>query len=528
MHVTINALVSTALVLLLAASGATSGAEVSEPASGTTKPNVLWIGVDQMRYDTPGCNGNPICQTPNIDRLAREGVNFTNAYTTCCLCSPARASMFTGRFAFTHGMGTNCDLYHALAAELPRPDMLLHRRLMKLGYRCAFAGKWHVGARTGAVDHGFEGMNLPGYGNIKKSSGFQKYLEDSGLNYGAVKNPIFGNPNQKTLLAGHWDGPVESTPSYYLASYTIDLLDKLAADGKPFLLTCQFWGPHAPFLPSREFLGRHDRQAIEPWINFEDDLSNKPVSVRRFRSDFYRTLPDDWSGWREIVGLYYDFTTLVDQQIGRILNRLDQLGLSQNTIVIFESDHGDTLGSHGGLFDKGFMYQEAYRIPMIVRWPARCRSPRTSSELVYNMDVLPTVLDVLGHADETLDGRSFLPALDAKPFPEPREAVYLEFHGIRYLFSQRALVTRDGHKYIFNPGNHDEFYDLNADPGELVNLIDSQDHKAKISDVRERLKAAARKARDPISDYIAKIFGDWENLSGQFEAAAFVPGKDKE
>jgi len=183
MDLVIDSIVLVAVGLFTVTLDATAAESMTARTSGAAKPNVLWIGVDQMRYDTPGCNGNPVCQTPNIDRLAREGVNFTNAYTTCCMCSPARASMFTGQFAFTHGMGTNCDLYHALASELPHPESLLHHRLIKLGYRCGFAGKWHVGTKMGAVDHGFEGMNLPGYGDVRRSPGFRKYLKDSGLSY---------------------------------------------------------------------------------------------------------------------------------------------------------------------------------------------------------------------------------------------------------------------------------------------------------------------------------------------------------
>ena len=111
------------------------------------RPNILWIGTDQLRFDALRCNGNAVCQTPTLDRLAAQGVSFTRAYTTCCLCTPARASMFTGRFAFKHGMGSNCDMYHALARELPDPSMLLHPRLARLGYRCGYVGKWHVGTQ---------------------------------------------------------------------------------------------------------------------------------------------------------------------------------------------------------------------------------------------------------------------------------------------------------------------------------------------------------------------------------------------
>jgi arylsulfatase A-like enzyme len=223
---------------------------------------------------------------------------------------------------------------------------------------------------------------------------------------------------------------------------------------------------------------------------------------------------------------YYDYISMVDQQIGRILDRLQELGLADNTIVVFEADHGDMIGSHG-LFDKGFMYQEAFRIPLIVRWPARRERPAVSDALVYNMDIFPTLLDALGQPDRTLDGKSFLEVLDGKPLTTARDAIYLEFHGIRYLYSQRALVTRDGYKYIFNAGDFDEFYDLNQDPGELVNRIEASECQETVARLRDRLKRAAAEASDPIRDNIAKMFGDWENLSGQIEAAGMIHGQGK-
>lgn len=527
MRLHIHCLTLTFIVGSLIPSAVATRAATGGASTDTTRPNVLWIGVDQLRYDTPGYSGNNICKTPNLDALSKRGVNFARAYTTCSLCTPARASMLTGRFAFTHGMGTNCDLYHALARELPDPSMLLHRRLQKRGYRCGLVGKWHVGTELSAVDYGFEGMDLPGYGDIKNYPGYLQYLAKNNLKFSAVKEPIFGNFKNKTLLAGKWDGPVESTPTYYVATEAINLLEKYAAGNQPFMLDCQFWGPHSPHLPAGRFIGMHDRSLIEPWVNFRDDYKKKPARITRFRSSFYRNLPDNWASWQEIVGLYYDFTAMVDDQIGRILDRLDELGLSKNTIVVFESDHGDMTGTHGGLFDKGFIYEEAHRIPMIIAWPEQFKGDRTSDAFVYNMDIFPTLLDILGQPDESLDGISLLPILQGKRFAKDRDAIYLEFHGLRCLYSQRALVTKDGYKYIFNPSDFDEVYDLNTDPGELNNLIDSANHAAKINELRERIKIAAHKAHDPIADYVSKLFGDWEKLSGQFEAAAFVPGQEK-
>lgn len=481
-------------------------------------PNILWIGVDQMRADTPGYAGNDVCQTPHLDRLAAQGVAFSRAYAPCSLCSPARASMLTGRYAFSHGMGTNCDLYHSLTQELRDPSQLLHPRLQSLGYRCGYAGKWHVGAELGPLDYGFEGMNLPGYGDLKQDVGYQRYLRDNGLGYGPPSKPIYGNPGQNTLLGAIWNGPLESTPTYYLASYAISQLEEHAAGHQPFFLTCQFWAPHAPYLPSPEFTGRHNRDAIQPWINFQDDYAGKPESIRRFRSDFYRSLPEDWPGWQELIGLYYDYTALVDAQIGRILERLDELGLAEDTLVVFTADHGDMTGSHGGLFDKGFMLEEAHRVPLILRWPGHLLAGKTLDALVSNMDIFPTILDVLGSPDASLDGQSVLPLIENDS--PGRAAIYLEFHGIRYLYSQRALVTRDGLKYVFTPGDRDEVYDLTGDPGELHNLIDDPAWQDRVERLRWQLVQAAFQANDPIRDYASKLFGRWDSLSGQFDASS--------
>ena len=479
-------------------------------------PNVLFICVDQLRYDTLGCNGNQICQTPHLDKLAAEGVRFTRAYTPCSLCSPARASIFTGRYAFSHGMGTNCDLYHSLAAELTHPEMLLHTKLLDAGYRCGFQGKWHVGTKLGPCDYGFEGMNLGGYGNIRKDAGYIEYLASNSLTVDSVKQPIYTNPNNQTLCAGIWGGSTQSTPAYYLTEKTIEMLGDYSQTDQPFFLTCQFWGPHMPCLPTPEYYGRHDRADIKPWPNFRDDFTNKPDRLKRERRDFYRALPENWDGWQEIVGCYYDFMTMIDDQIGRILQKLDELQLSQNTVVIFTTDHGDMTGSHGGLFDKGFMYEEAHHIPLIFRYPDHISANISNDELVMNMDIMPTVFDLAGIPHDPLDAVSLVPYLKNKLDTILRDCVYLEFHGLRSLYSQRAMITRDGWKYIFTPGDEDEVYNLNSDPAELNNLIFDDSESKTVEKLRRKLLKAAVGFSDPIQDYISKLFGNWEKLSGNY------------
>ncbi len=487
-------------------------------------PNILWIGMDQIRYDTLACNGNPVCQTPAIDALAARGISFERAYTPASLCTPARASMLTGQFAFHHGMLTNCDLYHSPLRELPAPDTLLHHRLQAAGYRCGFIGKSHIGTDKAPANFGFEGFSPAGYGDIRRQPRFLDYLKARGLAY-TIREPIFANADETTCLAGIWDGPTDSTPAAFLAEETMALLEAYAAQpNTPFFLTCQFWGPHQPYLPSCEFAGMHDRAAIKPWANAVDDWHGKPEMVKRVHRDFYRQLPSDQDTWREVVGRYYDFTSMIDAQIGRILHRLQALGLEENTIIVLSTDHGDMTGSHGGMNDKGYPYEEAHHIPLIVAWPGHAQAGKRSDAMVYNMDIFPTLLDAAALSVPAIDGRSFLPVLIGEPLPNPRKEVYLEFHGLRFLYSQRALISDDEHKYIFTPGDRDEFYDLRQDPAELHNRIDDPAFERCIARMRSRMIEHAWACKDPLAPCIAKYFGDWTSPSQhQFDATNLKP-----
>lgn len=489
----------------------------NKPNTSYSKPNILWIGVDQMRADSLVSTG---VSTPNLDYLRSQCTTFTRAYSPSSLCTPARASMYTGRFAFNHGMGTNCDMYHALARELPQPEYLLHNHLQESGYRVGFTGKWHVGTELGPADYGFEGMSVPGYGDLRQDAGFQTYLKENNLSYGPIKDPIFANKNEQTLIAGIWNGPRTSTPTHYLTNYTLDLMEDFAnswhENNQPFFLTCQFWAPHGPYLPASEFAGTHNRSSIKPWPNWPDDFHGKPRRYPRLVNSFYANLPETWSEWQEVIGRAYDYTTQVDAEIGRLLARLEALDLVQDTIVIFESDHGDMLGGHG-LYDKGYMYEEAHRIPLLIKLPGQ-EVAREDDSLVYNMDIFPTILDLAGIHKSNLDGQSLRPNLsDDEGGAVDREALYLEFHGIRYLRTERALVTREGLKYIFNPADDDELYDLSIDPAEMHNLLASEGEISpdQIEHLKILLMQTSKNYGDPIQNCISKWFGHWQGLSGQ-------------
>ncbi|MDA8746816.1 sulfatase-like hydrolase/transferase [Litoreibacter sp.] len=279
--------------------------------------NLLFIGVDQLRHDVVGPNKAVPTHSPNIDALIADGVSFERAYSTCPLCTPSRASMFTGDYAFRHGMGTNCDMYHALGIELAEPDRLLHKDMQRAGYQCGFVGKWHVGVTKTPSDYGFQGNVPTGYGNLTKTDAFQTYLAENDLSY-TVKPTLFFNPDQQTMAAGRWHGPVASTPCYFQTSQAIDMLEAFAGSEQPFFMSLQYWDPHGPHLIPDEFWRHTDRETLAVWDNFNDDLSGKPARIRRERDDFYRCHPRTEAEVIEYIGLYCDHVALLDSQIGRL------------------------------------------------------------------------------------------------------------------------------------------------------------------------------------------------------------------
>lgn len=483
--------------------------------------NILLIGVDQMRADVAGPGKAVPALTPHLDRLFDQSARFDRAYASCPLCSPARASMLTGDYAFRHGMGTNCDMYHSLARELADPSRLLHLDLLESGYRCGFVGKWHVGAETGPADFGFEGLSLPGYGNVAMSPGFLDYLDRNGLGY-SVEPTLFANPGAQTMLAGNWNGPVASTPSHYLTDRTIEMLGDFAEADAPFFATIQYWDPHQPHLVADEFRGITDRSAIRPWASFDDDLSEKPRRVRRERDDFYRAHPRTESEVIAYIGHYCDHMAMLDAQIGRLLDWLDTSGLARSTLVVFTSDHGDMTGAHGGLIDKGLLYEEAVRVPLLFRHATIAPGGRT--QLASNMDILPTSLELIGREVPPRHARSLVPAL-RDPHGPGRERLLVEYHGLRFLYSQRALIGRDGWKYIFTPGDDDELYDLAADPAETQNLAGQTVQALRLAALRRDLMAETARLDDPLRDCVAKFNGIWTTGSGQFDATAVPPGR---
>jgi arylsulfatase A-like enzyme len=337
---------------------------------------------------------------------------------------------------------------------------------------------------------GFEGQNFPGHGGGGfRYPEYQAYLAERGYEHHVTRVDDCPIP---VMRYGVLEGPVESTVPYFLSENTIDMIDRFAASGEPFFIWHSFWGPHAPYYSPRAFYEAYRDAEIPEWPNYRwpSREINRPHQVKVHPQAEQLA----WEDWAEGVRHYYAFATLIDAQIGRVIDHLERTGLSENTIVIFAADHGETLGSHGGLTDKGWHhFEEIQRIPFIVWAPERFYQGAVDPgevrrEWVSLADVYPTVLDLAGvpYEHETVHGRSLVPLLSEQAEPW-RDQILVEFNGVNSISTSMVSVRVGDLKYGWNGPNLDELYDLGDDPFEMHNLIDDPARAGQVREMRERV-----------------------------------------
>ncbi|MEZ4868386.1 MAG: sulfatase-like hydrolase/transferase [Caldilineaceae bacterium] len=438
----------------------------------SARVNILLIHADQHRADCLGVNGHPLLKTPHLDQLATEGVNFTHAYTPIPLCTPARTSLLTGQWPMQHGVITNYDAEAGRSLPLETPTV--SQRLHEAGYFLGYVGKWGVDPRHTPLDFGFHVYH--------PESNYTKHRAAQGLPPQPATNRWFGEcdpyitPQQSQLAWG--------------ADRTIELIHQATAQPEPFFLRWDPSAPHLPNVPPEPYATMYPPAEIPPWPNFADPLTNKPYIQRQQR----RTWGIDdwtWQEWAPVVGRYLGEISLLDQQIGRVLAALTAAGLAENTLVIYSADHGDLCGGHG-MIDKHYvMYEELVRVPLLMRWPNAIAAGSTQHNFVSSaLDLAATLCDAAGvtpigsAAPSALQGQSLLSLAQRNTSTGARPDIYTTYHGNQFgLYSQR--MVRDPHwKYIWNATAEDELYDLDRDPGELVNCIDDE----ACSQIRHRLR----------------------------------------
>jgi arylsulfatase A-like enzyme len=463
--------------------------------------NILFIQTDQQRRDSLPCYGNAVARTPHIDRLAEEGVVFENAFTPTPICGPARASLLTGLLPVHHGILFNCESGCAAGKDFLAPPVGFGRRLGEAGYTCRHVGKWHIGTKLTPAECGFEGQFYPGYGYPADHPHYLQYLQRLGVGGFQLRDPVHGrypNGQRAFLLSAVQEGGVEASVPHYLAEQTIAALQSAAESGRPFFVACNFWGPHAPYILPASYMTMYDPQALPPPADLDDDLADKPALHRDY-SRYWGIEQFTWHEWARLHAACYGYISLIDFQVGRILGALDRLGLAERTAVILTSDHGGMVGSHR-LADKGpFLYDPVCRVPMIVRLPGGAGAGQRCERIVYNMDLMPTFLELAGlRVPEGLDAASLVPLLEGRAdgFPD-RPAAFCDYHGHQVPALGRMVRTQRL-KYCFNACGRDELYDLQADPLELRNLLDDPARRDDLAALRAALAAELRRRSDPV------------------------------
>ncbi|MEU0137248.1 sulfatase-like hydrolase/transferase [Streptomyces sp. NPDC006296] len=495
--------------------------------------NLLFLMTDQHRVDTLGCYGNPHVATPNLDRLAATGTRFDRFYTPTAICTPARASLLTGQAPFRHRLLANYERNVGYLEDLREDAFTFPEALAAQGHRLGLIGKWHGGTERNAASYGFEGPDLPGWHNPVDHPDYLAYLEERGLPPYRISEPVRGTApggNPGNLLAARLHQPVEATFEHYLATRAIEHLERYAAGEEPFFLATHFFGPHLPYLLPDAYFDLYDPSLVDLPPSVAETFEGKPPVQRNYSAHWaFDTIPIETT--RKLIAVYWGYVTLIDEQIGRILTRLDELGLGEDTAVFFTADHGEFTGAHR-LHDKGpAMYEDIYRIPGIVRIPGA--APQVRNELVSLTDCTATILELAGcDPSPAVDSRSLVPLVKGGTPDWPGELV-AEFHGHHFPYPQR-MIRDDRYKLVVNPESVNELYDLWSDPHELGNRYTHPEFEQVGARLMRRLYELLRDRGDNFYHWMTSMYdigaSDHDPSLSAFEnddttwTAAAVPG----
>jgi N-acetylglucosamine-6-sulfatase len=411
-----------------------------------------------------GFLGHPFLETPHMDSMAKNGVYLKNALVATSLCSPSRASILTGMYTHKHRVIDN-------NRRVPPGTIFFPQYLQKAGYQTAFIGKWHMGGESDDPRPGFDHwVSFRGQGNYLPTP--------AGLNVDGKKVP------QKGYITDE------------LTDYAVDWLKSLGGK-KPFFLYLSHKAVHADFTPAARHQGRYANAEIVPPASQADTPENyrgKPRWLKDQRNSWHGVDFPYHSDLdiKEYYRSYCEALLAVDDSLGRVLDTLREMGILDSTLVIYMGDNGFMFGEHG-LIDKRVAYETSIRVPMLMQCPQLFAPKTVVEKVVANIDVAPTILEAAGlKAPAAMDGQSFLQLAAGKDVPWRDYFLYVYYWEKNFPQSPTVFALRgDRYKYITYYGlwDTDELYDLQADPTESKNLIDSPQHQAIVRQMEETLYA---------------------------------------
>jgi arylsulfatase len=433
-----------------------------------TPPNILWICTDQQRFDTIHALGNEHIHTPNLDRLVAEGAAFTHAYCQSPICTPSRASFLTGMYPSR--VQACCNGNDVWAGAAP----LVTKLLSEAGYDCGLSGKLHLAAAENRI----EKRGDDGYRVFHWSHG-PIHLDHPGHEYDVwLTKQGYSLAELRKDPAGI---PPELHQTTWCADRAIDFIE--AAGDQPWLFSVNIFDPHAPFDPPQSYSDRYPVDAMPGPYFQESDLAVQEKLSGGI--DYFQNKPRHPESFnaRGLQAAYWAMVELIDENVGRMLDALERTGQAGNTLVIFTSDHGETLGDHGLLMKGCRFYEGLVRVPLLLRLPGQIPAGLRSETLVELTDIAPTLLELAGlSVPVEMQGRSLLPILKGGALPvQHRDFVRCEYYAALPMGKHpqpntgtRATMIRN-RRYkltIYHGTGLGELFDLQQDPWEFDNLWD--------------------------------------------------------
>ena len=491
------------------AAAAASAAVLGSSGNAQARPqyNLLFLWTDEQRADTMAAYGNSRIKTPNLNRLAAESVIFRNTYVTQPVCTPARSSVMSGLWPHTSGCTQNNV---ALPFETPAVPELVNDPY----YRTAYIGKWHLGDEI-FPQHGFEAwesiedMYHPYYRmgrDENAKSSYCQWLTELGYEPDTTRGD-FSRGFAANL-------PIEQSKTRFCERRACEFIERNQQE--PFMLYVNFLEPHMPF--TGPLNDRHSPDEVTLPESFNDPLEENEPEL--YRAAYDKLQIEGYGGfdltkesdWRRLVANYWGLVSQVDESVGKILETLERLGLAENTIVVYTSDHGDMMGAHK-LLTKQFMYEESSKVPWLMRLPGG-NSSQHIGQPVSHIDLVPTLLDLMNVKPvDALPGQSLVPLFRGEEIVE--DHVFIEWNPAGALAggrnpggslrttnaggnATRSVVSPDGWKLCLNTHDRNQLFNLAEDPGELTNLFDADGYQSRIRELSRRIHAWQERVDDTV------------------------------
>jgi len=446
----------------------------AEPAAAAAprRPNLVILLADQLRYQSLGYAGDRRAQTPRLDRLAAQGISFRNYVVSTPVCAAYRATLMTGKYASSTGMVVN---------ELrmnPNQECLGHV-LTAAGYETSYLGKWHLWANEFGNHYKIaNAFTPPGPNRL----GFDGYWAAYNFGHDNYRAWYFRDTPEPHRMDGY--GPDQFT------DLAIERLRAHAKANHPFALVLSYSPPHDPWSRNNVPAAWYDKFRdvdfpLPPtWQDRPDPYMDRNTEPDRWLTQWKQKLPD-------YMRVYYAMTANLDWNVGRILEALRELGLEDNTIVVFSADHGEQFGAHGRVFKLTF-YEESARVPLLIRWPGRVPAGRVSDACMASPDLLPTLLGLAGlRVPAQAEGMNLAPLARGQPGPEPAFAFLQGMgHTVAWAdgFEWRALRDKQYTYAVYRRDGKELLFDNVADPAQAHDLATDPAHQAKLAELRGQLK----------------------------------------